>query len=159
MRMNWVIAETWTPRWVAPAITGLASVRTSAAGMRVTSGASNARKAMSSSTMMNRSENFWISPIELFDWLCWSTKAGIVPVRWNCSPVASRGNVARIPATREIASLPARNGGRPVTTCACSAWRSGESPKSCTRTTPESPRMVVSTAAIRCVSAVERGAP
>ena len=58
-----------------------------------------------------------------------------------------RGNVARIAATSEIASLPALKGGRSVTTCACSACLSGESPKSCTRRTPESPRILVSMAA------------
>ncbi len=58
MRMNCVIADTCTPRCVAPAITGLASASTSAAGTNVTSGASNARNAMSSNTMMKSSENF-----------------------------------------------------------------------------------------------------
>ena len=65
--MNCVIADTCTPRWVAPAMTGLASASTSAAGKSVTSGASRARNAMSSSTMMNRIENCWIFPCELFD--------------------------------------------------------------------------------------------
>ena len=44
-------------------------------------------------------------------------------------------------ATSETASLPALNGGKVVTTCACSACLSGDSPKSWTRMTPESPRI------------------
>ncbi len=70
MRMNCVMADTCTPRWVAPAITGLASASTSAAGSSVTSGASSARNAMSSRTMMKSTENRWMSFCDVFDWLC-----------------------------------------------------------------------------------------
>ena len=47
-------------------------------------------------------------------------------------------------ATRDTASLPALKGGRLVTTCACSACLSGDNPKSCTRMTLGSPRILVS---------------
>ena len=56
-----MITETCTPMWEAAAITGPASASTSPAGSRVTSGASSARKAKSSRTMMKRTESSWVA--------------------------------------------------------------------------------------------------
>ena len=67
--MNCVIADTCTPRWVAPAMTGLARASTSAAGNSVISGASSARNAISSRTTMKSSENSCTEPCELFDYI------------------------------------------------------------------------------------------
>ncbi len=59
IRINWVISAGCTPRRVtAPAITGLASSRTRAAGRNVMRGASSARKATSKRTMMRRNERY-----------------------------------------------------------------------------------------------------
>ncbi len=58
IRISWVRLDAGTPKRVTPpAITGLESRRTSAAGMMVSSGASSARKAMSSSIRMSTKVN------------------------------------------------------------------------------------------------------
>jgi len=78
--------DTCTPRWVAAAMTGLARKSTSAAGSRVTSGASRARKAKSSRTMMKRNERPWVLLREDVC-CCWvSTTMGSSPVRLKVSP-------------------------------------------------------------------------
>jgi len=111
-----VIDDTCTPRWVADAITGLANARTMPAGTSVTSGASGARKATSKSAMINMTESSWMLPCEVLDCFCWSTKLGIVPVRWKLRPPGLPANVPRMVSTTVIAFAPPPNGGRLVTT-------------------------------------------
>ena len=127
--MNWVMLDACTPMRVAPAITGDERSSTMSGGKSVTSGASRARNDTSSSTMMSSSDSDWMLLRELPDWLCESITVGRLPARWNCT-LPLPGTALGWSATRFLASVDCEYGGRLVCTSACSAWRSGESPKS-----------------------------
>jgi hypothetical protein len=128
--------DTWTPRWVAAAITGLARKSTSAAGSRVTNGASRARKAKSSRTMMKMNERPWVL---LRDDVCvfWvSTTMGSSPVRLKLRPpVECAWRIERMLDTTVCSSVPFPYGATEAWMSACSAAPLLERPRSCTEVT------------------------
>ena len=89
MSSSWVIDETWTPMFVDSAMTGPDRTSTNAAGISVTSGASTARKASSSRTMMNRSESCDVWSCDEPVALIVSTCVASWPVRWICRPAGA----------------------------------------------------------------------
>ena len=62
------------------------SWRTTAAGSKVTSGASIDRKTKSNSTMMNRIDRPWVRLPVVLDSFCWATLVATAPARWKWRP-------------------------------------------------------------------------
>ncbi len=88
--------------------------------------------------MMNSAEKFCTLPPVLPDAFCWSTEMATSPARCTRSPAGrpARAIVERIAFTRSVCWLwppPLAL----ASTWSCSAWPSGDRPRSCTRLTPE----------------------
>ena len=150
-----MIDETWTPIFVASAMTGPDRARTNPAGMSVTIGASTARNASRSRTRMNRSDSSWVWFCDEPDAATASIWAASWPVRWTSRPAGAPAppKVERMASTTPLASGPALNATTSAWTSACRACPSPDTPRSTTSLTLSRARTRASSASIAALSA------